>query len=216
MRTRLVRGWRPQDAVGPTAARGLLALAIVSALTMKEATVAHADAVDGPAPTSAGAPPDRQASPGSLPPSPRRTGELASAADLDGWYLWLGPGGGAAWIDDRWYSTFGAAATVVRVRERAWLGALGVSVGAARWTERDGGRVWLDALVGTRRVGGVMVGASLGPLLELGDLRHPKMGGAGAIWLFAGVVPYVRLGVVDAAGEFFEAGVQLSLPALRW
>jgi hypothetical protein len=142
--------------------------------------------------------------------------DLASAADLDGWYLWLGPGGGAAWIDDRWYSTFGAAATVVRVREHAWLGALGVSVGAARWTERDGGRVWLDALVGTRRVGDVMVGASAGPLLELGDLRHPKIGGAGAIWLFAGVVPYVRLGVVHAAGEFLEAGVQLALPALRW
>jgi hypothetical protein len=61
-----------------------------------------------------------------------------------------------------------------------------------------------------------MVGATVGPLLELGDLRHPKIGGSGSIWVFAGVVPYVRLGVVNAAGEFLEAGVQLSLPALRW
>jgi hypothetical protein len=197
-------------AVGRTAARHLFVVAVVSALTMKGGAVAAADPVDATAPSI------RPPSPGSRPPSPRRTDALASAADLDGWYLWLGPGGGAAWIDDRWYSTFGAAATVVRVRERAWLGALGVSVGAARWTERDGGRVWMDGLVGSRRVGGVMVGATVGPMLELGDLRHPKIGGSGSIWVFAGVVPYVRLGVVNAAGEFLEAGVQLSLPALRW
>jgi hypothetical protein len=197
-------------AVGPTAARCLLVVAVVSALTMKGGAVAAADPVGTTAPST------RPPSPGSLPPSPRRADALASAANLDGWYLWLGPGGGAAWIDARWYSTFGAAATVVRVRERAWLGALGVSVGAARWTERDGGRVWMDGLVGSRRVGGIMVGATVGPMLELGDLRHPKIGGSGSIWMFAGVVPYVRLGVVNAAGEFLEAGVQLSLPALRW
>jgi len=148
--------------------------------------------------------------------STRTQPRLDTTANLDGTYLWIGPGGGAAWIDGAWYSTFGGAATVVRVRERAWLGVVGASFGAARWTERDGGRVWLDGLLGTRRIAGAMIGASLAPTVELGDARHPKIGMSGTIWCFAGVVPYVRLGVVDAAGGFLEAGVQLSLPAWRW
>jgi hypothetical protein len=141
---------------------------------------------------------------------------LDTTADLDGTYLWIGPGGGAARIDGSWYSSFGGTATVVRVRERAWLGVTGASVGAARWTVRGGGRVWLDGMLGTRRLVGATLGTSLGPMLELGDDHHPKIGMSGTIWVFAGVVPYVRLGVIDAAGGFLEAGVQLSLPAWRW
>ena len=105
---------------------------------------------------------------------------------------------------------------MVRVREHAWLGALGVSIGGARWTERDGGRLWLDGIAGTRRSLPSMIGVSIGPMIEVGDLHHPRIGVSGSIWLFAGVVPYLRMGVVDAAGGFLEAGLQLSLPALRW
>jgi hypothetical protein len=198
----------PQDAVVRSAVRVARVLLCVAALTKASAAEPGSST---PQPATAPIPP---------PSGPSRsTAAFRTSADLDDTYLWIGPGGGAAWIDDEWYSTFGGAATVVRVREASWLGAAGISVGAARWTERDGGRVWVDGLVGTRRLvpwTRTMIGASLGPMLELGDLHHPKIGASGSIWVFAGVVPYLRLGVVDAAGGFLEAGIQVSLPAVRW
>lgn len=169
--------------------------ALVAALLMVPAT-AGAEPAAGP----------RSSSPGAA----------SSSADLDGSYLWLGPGGGAARIEGVWHSSFGASITWVRVRERAWLGAVGANLGAARWTERDGGRLWLDGLIGSRRLVGALVGVSLGPVLELGELHHPEIGMSGTIWCFAGVVPYLRAGVIDAAGGFVEVGVQLSLPVTRW
>jgi len=136
-------------------------------------------------------------------------------ADLDGLYLWLGPSGGATRVDGAWDSAWGGGVQVVRVRERARLGLIGAWLGGARYASRDGGRVWLEGLAGTRRVIGQMVGVGLGPTLELGDLHHPRAGLSASIWWFAGVVPYARAGVLDASGPFAEIGVSLSLPAVR-
>ena len=134
--------------------------------------------------------------------------------DLDGLYLWLGPSGAATRIDSQWDSVWGADATVIDIREDASLGALGGSFGAARWTERGGGRVWLDMLAGTS-VGGHMMGGSIGPLLELSDLAHPRAGASVGVWAFFGVTPYVRIGEVEGLGGFAEVGVHVALPVLR-
>ncbi len=134
--------------------------------------------------------------------------------DLDGLYLWLGPSGAATRIDAQWDSVWGADATVIDVREDAPLGVIGGSVGAARWTERGGGRVWVDAIAGTR-VAGRMMGASLGPLLELSDLAHPRTGASVGVWAFFGVTPYVRVGAVEGLGGFAEIGLHVALPVLR-
>lgn len=134
--------------------------------------------------------------------------------DLDGMYLWLGPTGSAGWIGSGWDSIFGGDATVVRVRERETLGAIGGTFGAARWTERGGGRAWLDLLAGTPAFGH-MFGVSAGPLLEMNDIRHSAIGGSIGLWAFVGITPYVRVGAVDGLGEFAEVGVHIALPVLR-
>jgi hypothetical protein len=103
---------------------------------------------------------------------------------------------------------------VVRVREHEVLGAIGASLGGARWTVRGGGHLWLDGVVGTPAYGH-MVGLSAGPILELADTRHPKVGGSIGIWAFVGVTPYVRVGAVDGLGAFAEAGLHIALPVLR-
>ena len=139
--------------------------------------------------------------------------ETAPSWDLDGFYLWLGPSGAASRIDSAWDSTVGGDLSVVRIRERDLLGAVGVSVGGSRWTERGGGRLWLDAIAGTRV--GRMVGISAGPILELDELAHPRLGGSVGIWAFLGVTPFVRAGIVDKAGGFIEIGVHIALPVLR-
>src|SRR5215813_10957148 len=118
--------------------------------------------------------------PDAPPPAPRIAVPPATflpSSDLDGLYLWLGPIGAASRVDARWDSTFGADAAVVIVHEQQPLSLYGVNLGASRWTARGGGRVWVDALLGTRAPGR-MIGASVGPIVELSELAHPKLGGS--------------------------------------
>ncbi|CAN5739297.1 hypothetical protein BH11MYX2_BH11MYX2_35880 [soil metagenome] len=133
--------------------------------------------------------------------------------NLDGSYVWLGPTGAAQHIDGQWDTTFGAVLGIVRVREREQLSVLGTSIGAVLWSGRDGGRIWVDALVGTRI--GRVVGASLGPLVELGDLHHPRVGGSVGVWAFLGVTPYVRVGLIQDTGAFAEFGIHIAFPVFR-
>jgi hypothetical protein len=153
-------------------------------------------------------PPRRQAVP-TLGPA-----NFAPSWDLDGLYVWLGPSGAASHVDATWDSTFGADAAVVVIREGSRLAAIGGSLGASRWTERRGGRIWLDAVVGTR-VLGRMAGVSAGPILELSDLAHPRIGGSVGVWAFVGVTPFARVGTVRELGMFGEIGVHIALPVYR-
>jgi hypothetical protein len=141
-------------------------------------------------------------------------GTFGPSWDLDGTYLWLGPIGAASFVDAKWDSTFGGEAAVVVVRERAPLGLFGANLGASRWTERGGGRVWVDGLVGTALLGHMM-GASLGPILELSPLAHPRLGASIGAWGFAGITPFARVGAVSNLGMFAEVGIHIALPVVR-
>lgn len=134
--------------------------------------------------------------------------------DLDGTYVWLGPSAAGGYTDGSWDSLLGGELAIVRVREHADLGAIGASLGGAKWTVRDGGRAWLDGLVGTELLGH-MVGASAGPLVEFAEFRHPRFGGSVGVWGFAGIAPYGRVGYVDGVGAFVELGIQFALPVFR-
>jgi hypothetical protein len=117
-------------------------------------------------------------------------------------------------VDARWDSTFGADASIVVVRERARLALVGVNLGASRWTERGGGRVWADGLLGTY-LGDHLIGISLGPIVELSDVTHPRPGGSIGVWGFAGITPFARVGSAANLGTFAELGVHIALPVLR-
>lgn len=134
--------------------------------------------------------------------------------DLDGVYLWLGPTVAASRIEGEWDSIVGGDLSVLRVREHETLATIGGSAGAAVWTERGGGRIWADMVVGTR-IGGWMVGTTAGPLVELSDVSHPRVGGSVGVFGFVGVTPFARVGYVDKLGGFAEIGVHLALPVLR-
>ena len=139
---------------------------------------------------------------------------LTPTWDLDGIYLWLGCDGAAGRENGAWDSTFGGDATVLRVREREPLAVVGASLGASKWTTHDGGRVWLEGLVGTE-VFGHPVGASLGPIVEIDQVAGTKIGGSVGVWSFVGVAPYARVGVIEAYGAFAEIGVHIELPVYR-
>jgi hypothetical protein len=139
--------------------------------------------------------------------------QLPPSNDLDGTYVFLGPSGAASRIDADWDSTVGGDLSLIRVRENEAIGAVGASFGAQRWTVRGGGRLWLDAIIGTKL--GRMIGVSAGPILELNELAHPRVGGSIGAWAFVGVAPYVRVGAVQDLGGFVELGVHIALPVIR-
>lgn len=153
--------------------------------------------------------PEPRSSPGIVPAT-----HPPDSDDLDGTYVWLGPSAAAGYTSGSWDSLLGGELAIVRVRERESLAAIGGSLGGAKWTARDGGRVWLDGLVGTSILGWT-AGVSAGPLVELAELRHPRMGGSIGVWGFAGIAPYARVGYVDGVGGFVELGVQFALPVFR-
>ena len=183
--------------VGSLARRGLQSLSIV-------ALVAARAGADPAIPD----PPVRQGVP-TVGPS-----GFAKTSDLNGLYLWLGPLGAASYVDADWDSTIGADATLLRVRESA-LAVIGGSFGGSRWTERGGGRLWVDAIAGTRWFGRI-VGVSAGPIVELADLEHPRFGASLGIWAFVGIAPYVRVGSVQELGTFGEVGIHIALPVYRF
>ena len=139
---------------------------------------------------------------------------LRNSADLDGTYVWLGPVGAASYVDSQWDSTFGVDASVVRVREHELVSEIGGSLGLVAWTARGGGRLTADLLVGTSSLG-VPLGLTAGPLVELNDYAHPRVGGSVGVWGFALVTPFARVGVVESLGTFAEIGVHIALPVFR-
>jgi hypothetical protein len=144
---------------------------------------------------------------------------LRYTGNLDGEYVFLGPVGGAVQIEGAWDGAFGAEGGIVRVRERRVLSAAGVMLGGIRYSARDGGRLWLEGVVGTRRLPGLgrtLLGLSVGPAVELGTVQHPRAGVTASAWVFAGVIPYVRAGSFDEAGSYVELGLALALPVGRW
>src|SRR5262249_48124457 len=154
-------------------------------------------AIAASAPPSAAPPsaaPSSAAPPIGVPPT-----SFAPSWDLDGTYLWLGPLGAASRIDAQWDSTFGAGLALVVVRERAPRALVRCTLGASRWTARGGGRVWVDGLLGTH-LAGHMLGVSLGPIVELSELAHPRPGASIGVWGFAGITPFARLGAVADHG----------------
>jgi hypothetical protein len=180
-------------------------LAVINSIALADS---RSPAATGFVPTKVEPDPPARRAPAEVPPA-----QLPASWDLDGIYLWLGPTGAASHIDAEWDSTIGADVTLVRVRERDMLGVIGGTLGASRWTVRGGGRIWLDALAGTRLVR--MVGVSAGPLVELSELAHPRLGGSIGLWAFVGVTPYVRAGMVSDLGGFVEIGVHIALPVIR-
>ncbi len=133
------------------------------------------------------------------------------ASDLDGYYLTIGPVAGALAIQHNWSSAVGAEVSLVRLREGCVPALLGVDVGAVVFDDRTGTRAWAELELGVDRLP-VKFGLSAGLAAEFDRVLPPRFGAQATLWLFAGVVPYVRVGVLEEAGEFFEAGVMIKIP----
>jgi hypothetical protein len=138
-----------------------------------------------------------------------------TADDIDGVYLMLGPLGAMSYMDRTRQSIFGGQLALLWVREAASPATLGLALGGLRYTTADRGRVWAELHAGIR-VRGVHVGLGVGPLVEIDQVAPPRWGGQAGVWLFAGVIPYLRAGRLHSRGAFMEVGLQLMLPAAGW
>lgn len=140
---------------------------------------------------------------------------LHTADNVDGLYLMLGPLGALSYLERERQATFGGQLLMLRVRERAALATLGMSLGGLRYTTSERGRAWAEVVVGTR-VRTTHMGLGLGPVLEIDQVAPARVGGQVTAWVFLGVIPYVRAGYIDRRGSFLEAGIQVMLPLRSW
>jgi hypothetical protein len=141
---------------------------------------------------------------------------LRSPTDLDGVYLALGPVGALVRSDGAWDGAFGGEASIWRVREHEILSAAGLGFGGQKFAEGNGGRLWADVLAAHRTAFGVAIGLGAGVTAQIDEVVPPKWGGHGTLWVYAGIVPYVRVGGVEGRGVFVDVGLKVVLPALRW
>lgn len=128
--------------------------------------------------------------------------------------------GSAVRVEEAWDSGFGGEVglgwAAPGARGAAPLGAWAVSIGALAFSERSGGRGWLETSVGTRWPFGWLVGVGAGPTVELDRIRKPRWGAQATVWAFTGVMPYARFGAVEEGGAFVDLGVRIAFPAIRW
>lgn len=145
-----------------------------------------------------------------------RADQLDSSANLDGIYLALGPIGSAVHTESAWDAAVGGELTLARVTERRPIAALALSVGGHRYSERDTGRLWLEGMAATRWLLDTPIGVAGGPTLEVDRVIPARLGAQATLWAYVGVIPYMRVGVVDKSGMFFEMGLRIPLPVFRW
>ena len=137
------------------------------------------------------------------------------AGNLDGVYLFLGVGGGALRIEGEWDSTVGAHGALFSYSEAATLSLFGVDLGMSQYGDNAGGRAWVAPTVATRALG-PLVGISVGVSAKWDQTDPPKWGAAATLFAFAGITPTITIGRHERVGMFFEFGIRLSLPALRF
>jgi hypothetical protein len=138
------------------------------------------------------------------------------ASSLDGHYLSIGPVAGATTLDDTWTSVVGAELSWVLVREGRIPAGLGVALGAVSFAGEPGGQAWFELEAGLDRLGPLKLGLGLGPVMRFDGIEPPRFGGQATLWIFAGVLPYVRTGVLAGdgprSGSFVELGVMIKIP----
>jgi hypothetical protein len=140
-------------------------------------------------------------------------GEELQAESKDGLYVTAGPLAGGTRLEGEWTSGIGLELSVVSLHERALPAAWGVCGGWFSYTSQPGGRIWLEAEVALARP--IPFGLGVGPALEVDKIRPPRFGVQGTLWVFAGVVPYLRAGVLQERGVFGELGIMVKLPLPR-
>lgn len=124
--------------------------------------------------------------------------------------------GSAVRSEGGWDGGFGGEIAVGAMREASALAAWAAGVGVLAFSERDGGRAFAEAAVGTRWLTGILVGVAGGPVVQFDEFRSPRVGGEVSLWAFAGVVPYLRVGALEKSGVFLDIGLRIPLPAGRW
>ncbi len=139
-----------------------------------------------------------------------------AAADEPDHFVAVAAIGSAVRVEGVWDGAWGGEVGVGQMGPGPVLSAWAASVGLVGFTARSGGRLWGELTVGTRWPTGYLVGLGGGPAVELDRIRTPRWGGQATVWLFAGVVPYARVGALDPGGVFVDVGLRIAFPAVRW
>jgi hypothetical protein len=140
------------------------------------------------------------------------TNKPHSPIDRDGWYVTIGPLGAATLVGGDWVSAVGGELSVVRLRQDHVPALLGLDLGGASYGGKPGGRLWLEAEAALTHPLPFTIGFGLGAAVEVDRVVPPRPGVQGTLWIFAGVIPYVRAGYIETTGAYAELGVLFKVP----
>lgn len=147
-----------------------------------------------------------------VPPLPGPT--LRATNDLDGFYVTVGPVGSLTRVQDDWVTGGGGELSFLFIREHRFPAALGLAGGGVAYAARDGGRLWLEVEAALNEPLPLPLGLAVGLASEVDQTRPARLGTQATLWTqILGVVPFVRVGEVELAGQFVELGVMIKLPA---
>lgn len=142
--------------------------------------------------------------------------------NLDGFYIALAPVAFAVRAENDWDGGFGGEVLLVRIRERSMLTAAGLGIGASRYARepdrglgRGTGRLWADLQIASRLPTGTPAGLSVGVATEVDPVIPARWGAQATLWAFVGVIPFVRVGVVQKNGTYIDFGIKVALPVMR-
>ena len=141
---------------------------------------------------------------------------LPAVDDFDGFYLTAGPTLSLTRSQGDWVTAAGGELSALWLGEHCVPALVGVTFGGQFHGNRDGGRIWGEAEVAFNRPLPVPVGLAVGASM---DIDHPAPADVGAhatLWMFAGVVPFIRVGSLERSGSFVELGVAFKLPWRVW
>ncbi len=146
---------------------------------------------------------------------PERDEALAETDNLDGYYLALGPRGGALYTEGEWDGAFGAEVSLYHYQGDRPLSLLGLSGGMVQLSELTGGQLFGEVGAGGSVVSELRAGLAAGVTARTSPVRHPRLGVHATLFAFAGPIAYGRVGSLQDTGMFVDIGIRLALPALR-
>jgi hypothetical protein len=142
---------------------------------------------------------------------------LPSPGDFDGLYLMGGPLGATTHVGKSWYGGGGLELSVVDVRTHRIPTAFGLALGGVGYAGLEGGRLWAELEVAERGPLPLPVGLGVGPTFDVSVNGSSHPGVEGTFWIYAGVIPYVRVGDVPGGeAKFVELGFLFKLPLHRF
>ena len=149
-----------------------------------------------------------------------RAEERVLGATAPSTHIALGPQLAAIRVNADWDTGAGGELHIARLRESDALSVFGAAFGVAGYSKGEALQLSLDFYAGSKALGQVPIGLSIGPLLKAFPNGRPQVGGRTTLWVYHGVMPFLSVswlsGPMSPAQPGLEIGVKIPFSIWDW